>query len=142
MIIRYTRKHLIADFIVGSLYLLAGITGIIFASGLFIKYGFVAVGFWYMGSAFYKLKFQYLKLENQILTCFVPGRKKKIDLGQVTRIKKFTDEITFLTPHEELKISTKLINKEDFPAFIELLASLDLDVKNNPFSQNAEKCAI
>ncbi|NJW51300.1 hypothetical protein [Salinimicrobium oceani] len=127
-----------ADFIVGSLYLLAGITGIIFGSGLFIKYGFVAVGLWYLGSAFYKLKFQYISIEGHSLTCFVPGRKKKIDLREVTRIKKFTDEITFLTPHTELTVSTKLINKKDFPAFKGFLCSLDLEYEKNPFTHGVQ----
>ncbi|WP_029035965.1 hypothetical protein [Salinimicrobium xinjiangense] len=141
MVIRYSNKHLIADFTVGSLYLLAGILGIIFGSDIF-KYLFTALGILYLGSSFYKLKFQCLRIENQVLTYFVPGRKKRIDLRQITRIKKITDEITFLTPHKELNISTKLINKEDFPAFKEFLASLDLEPEKNSFSETAEKSAI
>ena len=141
MIVRYTKRHLASELIVGSLYLLTGILGIIFRSDIFI-YLFTALGILYLGSGFYKLKFQYLKLEGQIITCFLPGRKKKIDLRQLTRIKKFTDEITFLTPHNELTISTKLINKEDFPAFKKFLASLDLEPKKNPFSETPEKTRI
>ncbi len=141
MIIRYTKRHLTTELIVGSLYLLTGILGIIFSSDIFI-YLFTALGILYLGSGFYKLKFQYLKIEGQIITCFLPGRKKKIDLRQLTRIRKFTDEITFLTPHKELTISTRLINKEDFPAFKEFLGSLDLEPEKNPFSETPENSTI
>lgn len=141
MIVRYTRRHLLADFIVGSLYLLTGILGMIFNSDIF-KYLFTALGILYLGSGLYKWKFHYLKIEGKILTCFVPGGKKRIDLSQVSRIKSFTDEITFLTPHKELTVSTKLINKEDFPAFKEFLASLDLEPDKNSFSVTPEKPAI
>ncbi|WP_324719266.1 hypothetical protein [Salinimicrobium sp. HB62] len=141
MIVRYTRRHLLADFIVGSLYLLTGILGMIFNSDIF-KYLFTALGILYLGSGFYKWRFQYLRIEGKILTCFVPGGKKKLDLSQVSRIKSFTDEITFLTPHKELTVSTKLINKEDFPAFKEFLASLDMEPDKNSFSVTAEKPTI
>lgn len=132
MIFKYRKKHLIVGFIIGALYTIAGILGIFFSSG--VHYLFTAVGLWYVGSTFYKLKFQYLKLEDGILTCFVPGAKKRLDLEEVTRIIKFTDEITFLTPHEKLKISTRLIAKEDLPALKDVLASLDLEAEKNPFT--------
>lgn len=137
MIIRYRKKQIISDIIVGSLYLITGILGIIFDSEIF-KYAFTALGILYLGSGFYKLKFQYIKVQDQVLTRFEPGNKKKVDLKHVTRIKKFTDEITFLTPNEKLKISTNLIDKEDLPAFENLLASLDLEQEKNPFA-NAVK---
>ena len=136
MIIRYPKKQVKSDLIVGSLYLLTGILGIIFGSNIFI-YGFTALGIFYLGSGFYKLKYQYLQIEDQILTCFVPGSKKKIDLEQITQIKKFADEITFLTPHEKLKISTNLIAREDLPAFENFLASLELEPQNNPYFKAA-----
>jgi len=62
-------------------------------------------------------------------------QQKKIDLSKVTRIKKFADEITFLTPHEKLKISTKLIAREDLLNLQNLLASLDLEPQKNPFKK-------
>lgn len=134
MIIKYSKKHLRTDFIVGSLYLLSGILGIIFGSNAFIEYGFTALGIFYLATFFYKFRFPYLRIEDHILTCHVFASKKQIDLTQLTRIVKFTDEITFLTPHKKLKISTKLINKEDLPAFKEMLASLDLESEKNPFT--------
>lgn len=135
MIIRYPKKHIIADLVVGSLYLLAGILGMIFGSGFFIEYAFIALGLLYLGSSFYKLNFQYLKLESQILTCYLPGSKKSINLTEVTQIKRITDEIAFLTPYKKLKISTKLIAREDLPVFKKALADLDLGPEKNPFSQ-------
>jgi hypothetical protein len=139
MKIRYSKKQIRLDFIVGSLYFLTGILGIIFGSRVPVPYLFTTLGLFYLGSFYYKLKFQYLKLEGQVLTCFALGSKKKIDLSQVTRIKKFTDEITFLTPHEKLKISTKLIAREDWTAFQDLLASLDLEPDRNPFKKEIVK---
>lgn len=123
----------------GSLYLICGVAGIIFDSGIFLKYGFTALGVFYYGFYFYKLKFQYLELEDQILTCNIPGNKKEIDLTKVTRIKKIADEITFLTLHEKLVIRTDLIAREDLPVLKDALASLELEPIKNPFKKEIIK---
>lgn len=146
MIIRYRKRYLRTDLIVGSLYLLAGVAGIIVQSNIYnlvINVFFSLAGFFFLSSYYYKQKYQYLKLEAGVLTCYIFGSKNRsIDLRQVTSIKKFTDEITFLTPHKKLKISTKLIAKEDLPAFKAVMTSLDLKPEKNPFTEPAEKFDI
>lgn len=136
MIIRYRKKHLRTDFIVGSLYLMSVLPAIYFHSSSFqliINFLFLVSGVFFLGSYYYKQKYQYLQIKNNVLTCFIFGSKNRsVDLRELSGIKKFTDEITFLTPHERLKISTKLIAKEDLPAFENFLASLDLEPGKNP----------
>ena len=139
MKIRYSKKHLRSDLLIGSLYLMFGIYGFFFDSNVFIKYGFTLAGILFLSSFYYKQKFQYLQIKDSILTCYVlPGRNKNINLTELTRIKKFADEITFLTPYEKLKISTNLIAKEDLPDFKNALASLNLEPEKNPFSESVE----
>ena len=135
MIINYRNKYLRADLIFGILYLVLGLTGFFYGSNGFIKYGFTAIGLLYLFQYFYKVKYSYLKIEGNILFLNIIFQQKKIDLSKVTRIKKFADEITFLTPHEKLKISTKLIAREDLLNLQNLLASLDLEPQKNPFKK-------
>ncbi len=116
-----------------------GLSGFFYGSNGFIRYGFTGVGLLYLLQYIYKLKYSYLKIEGNILILNLFFQQKKIDLTQVTRIKKFTDEITFLTPHEKLKISTKIIAREELPAFENLLASLDLEPGKNPFKKDIIK---
>ncbi|MHA6280331.1 hypothetical protein ACXYMT_09125 [Salinimicrobium sp. CAU 1759] len=146
MIVNYKRKYLLSDLIIGSLYLLAGVAGFIFQSNPFSLISntfFSFAGFFLLGSYFYKQRYQYLKFEEGVLTCHIYGSKNiSVMLQEITGIKKFTDEITFLTPHKKLKVSTKLIDKEDLPAFKEFLAALDLEPEKNPFSEPAKKSLI
>ena len=138
MIIRYRKKHIRTDLVVGALYLMSVLPAIYFHSSSFqliINFLFLVSGLFFLGSYYYKQKYQYLQVKNNVLTCFIFGSKNRsVDLRELSRIKKFTDEITFLTPHEKLKISIKLINKEDYFAFKEFLASLDLEPERNPFT--------
>lgn len=133
MIINYRKKYLRAYFIFGSFYLVLGLSGFFYELSKFSTYGFTGIGLFCLLQYFYKWKYSYLRIEDNILTLFLFFQLKKINLSQVTRIKKFADEITFLTPHEKMKISTNLIDREDLPAFENLLASLDLEPEKNPF---------
>ncbi len=139
MITKYRKKYLWADLIFGILYLLLGLSGFFYGSNGFIMYGFTGIGLLYLFQFFYKLKYSYLKIERIILFRNLIFQQKKIDLSQVTRIKKIADEIIFLTPHEKLKISTKLVGRKDLPAFHDLLASLDLEPERNPFKKEILK---
>lgn len=136
MVIKHRKKYFWIDLILGTLYLGLGLSSFFFDSNSILgKYGFTLVGIIYLVQFFYKWKNPYLKFEKTFLVLNIIFQQKKIDLSQVTRIKKFTDEITFLTPHEKLKISTKLISREDLPAFEEAIASLNLDPERNPFKK-------
>jgi hypothetical protein len=139
MVIHYRKQYLRTDLIIGSLYILAGVAGFIFQSGPYnfiIGSCFSLGGFFFLGSYYYKQKHQYLQMENNVLTYWIFGSKKRsVDLREITRIKKFADEITFFTPYKKLKISTNMIAGEDLPVIKNLLASLDLEPEKNPFKK-------
>ena len=135
MTIPYRKKYLRADLIFGTLYVVLGLSGFLYSSNVFIRYSFTGIGLLYLLQYFYKLRYSYLKVEGDILIRNVIFQQKRIDLSKVTRIKKFADEITFLTPHEKLKISSKLIGREDLLNLLSLLASLDLEPQKNPFNK-------
>lgn len=135
MTIQYRKKYVRADLYFGITYLLLGSSGFFFDTNVFISYGFSFIGALYLIQYFYKSKYPYIKIEDNILRVNIIFQPKEIDLSQITRIKKFADEITFLTPHERLKISTKLIAKEDFPHLEKTLSNLTLEPERNPFKK-------
>lgn len=80
---------------------------------------------------FFQRKFQYLTLENGVLTKN-NLRKKSILLNEIIQIKSFPGKIRLFTSEaKELSINTELISEDSRHELLKVLGSLELE--NNPF---------
>lgn len=110
MNIRYTRKKLRKNFIVGLIWLLLGLVLMIINDfNNLSDIIWILMGIVYFGIYSYEYHNQYLAIENgtmKVNTLF--GRK--INMNEIERIKKFPREYILKTDKKELIINTQIID--------------------------------
>ena len=139
MKVRYSKRHLRTDFLLGGCFFVLGCLGFLFQNP-FISYGFSAVGILNLIQYFYKRKEQYLEVSNdELILNIIFQKNKKIDFNEVTSVQKFADEITFLAPYSQLKVNISLIAKEDLWILENAIASVERNLKKDVFLNDALK---
>lgn len=110
MEIKYKKKHLNVNLILGLVWL------IWFFIGVFGKeepnwtdYGWIVISLMYLGIYYYQKKYNYLTLENGIIKVNGPFGKK-LNLNEIKWIKKFAGDYILKTDEKELTINTQIIN--------------------------------
>lgn len=109
IIIPYSAKHLRNSLIFGILWLVIGLLDIVFTEPFWTAYGFLLIGFLYLGSYAYMKIFKYITIDNG----YIWGNKpftKKINLSEIKTIKKFAGDYTLTTDHHQLKIHTGIVD--------------------------------
>ena len=131
MNIRYSRKVVRKDLILGSLFLLLGIYFVAEEPDNILRYGFLLVSLLHLISGFYQLKMPYLKLKNGSITRggFI---SKSISLSEVERIRKFAGDYTLFTPEKKLKINSELVDRSQLNELDELMGSLEIPLDETP----------
>ncbi|WP_424493749.1 hypothetical protein [Salinimicrobium sp. GXAS 041] len=133
MRIRFSKRHLRTDFLLGGCFFALGCLGFVFQNP-FLSYGLSAVGILNLVQYFYKRKEKYLEISNnELILNIIFQRKKKINLKEVTRVKKFAGEITFFASYGHLKINTDLIAKEDLWILENAIASVERNLGKDVF---------
>ena len=133
MKIRYTKKRLLFNGLLGGVFVLTSLLQLQRKSGLshYLIYGLqLLLGLVMVASYFYERKFQYLVIEHGKLTKnrFI---SKSLQLSEVNRIQSFPGKIKLFTSEEQLSINTELIEDNSWNDLLKILGSLE--VENNPF---------
>jgi hypothetical protein len=112
----------------GLLWLVLGTTAVIFNSDKIINYGYLLIGMLYVGTYFFENSQQYLTIENGTIsknTLF----PKKVNLNDITSIKKFAGDYIIKTDSTELKINIEVIDKNSLEDLNRVLDTLNLEAK-------------
>ena len=133
MKIRYTKKRLFFNGLLGSVFVVGGLLQLQRKTELsdYLMYGTqFLLGLLMVASYFYERKYQYLIIKNGKLT---KNRflTKSLQLNKVTKIQSFPGKIKLFTSEEKLNINTGLIDDESMNGLLKVLGSLE--VGNNPF---------
>ena len=136
MKIRYTKKRLRANLILGLLWLALSL-----AKGLFSVFDdwtdffFVGMAILYLGQYLIEWQNQYLSIDQDQIKVNYPFGKK-INLSDINRIKKFAGDYIIKTDRRELIINTQIIDRESLNVLNQVLATLDLPPDKTPFANN------
>ena len=136
MKIRYSKKQFLFNGLLGGTFLLASLIQLFRKEESFsahhVIYGIqFLLGFTMVILYFFQRKFQYLNIENGILTKN-NLRKKSILLNEIIQIKSFPGKIKLFTSEaKEFSINTELISDDSRHDLLKVLGSLK--VENNPF---------
>jgi hypothetical protein len=76
---------------------------------LWIDYGFLVLGIFYLILYFYQKQYKYLRIENEIINVNGPFGKR-LNLIEIKRIKKFAGDYILKTDKLELTINTQIID--------------------------------
>ncbi len=126
MTIRFKRKRLKYNLILGILWLVLGISGVILDTTNFFVYGYLLVGILQLGTYFYENKNQYLTIENGVISKN-NLIAKKINLNDIVGFKKFAGDYILKTDSSELKINTEFIDENSLKELNTFLESLNLE---------------
>lgn len=126
MKIRFTKKQFNNYLVFGVLWLILGIYLLTLESGNFFYFGYVIIGLLYLGGYIFMKNRQYLTIEDGVITKnnLFP---KKIDLIEITKIKKFAGDYILKTNNGELTINTRLIDKKSLADLDTVLEKLDVE---------------
>ena len=128
MKIRFTKKRLKHYLIFGIIWLVLGITAVIFNSDNVFNYGYLIIGILYFGTYLFENNKQYLTIENGIISKnhLIP---QKINLNEIKQIKKFAGDYILKTDSTELRINTELIEENSLAELNNVLEKLNLYTK-------------
>lgn len=89
---------------------------------------------WLMVLAFFhQKKYQYLTIENGLLTKN-SLKRKTIQLEKIEQIQSFPGRIKIYTSEKDLSINTLILDEDSLKAMYKTLGSLQLEQQENPFS--------
>ena len=91
-----------------------------------MNYGYLIAAFLYIGNYLLKSKNQYLTIDNDSITLhnLIP---KKIYQNDLVKIKKITGDFILQTDKSELRIRTRLIDKNSLKDLKKILKHLDFN---------------
>ena len=129
--IRYTKKRLFSSLILGGMFAAFGLLRLLEEpENSWLYYLQLLFGLFAVGAYFYERHFQYLLIENGILTKN-SIRRKSLQLDKITRIHSLPGRIKLFTSEEKLSINTELIEDDSRNDLLKVLGSLE--VEHNPF---------
>jgi len=110
MKIQYKKRQLNFNLIYGIIWMTFFLAKLIFDDELhWLDYGWVLISLAYFGIYFYQKKYKYVTIENGVLTVSGPFRKK-INLNEIKRIKKFAGDYILKSEEKELTINAQIID--------------------------------
>lgn len=133
MIIKYSRKFQWKILITGIIFLVLGLIAVWIDSlnpvrYLPMMYGISLLVYYHL----FLKKTPYLQVEGYVLTIWKSFKKKKINLSEVIRIKKFAGDITLFTSEIKIKIRQDVIDEASMEDLDKLLSSLDAEAEEYP----------
>lgn len=130
MKIRYKRRFLRWNLIFGIFWLLLGVISTSNNSENYLNYGYLIVALLYIGNYLHKSKNQYLTIDNDSITLnnLIPKKIYQIDLVQ---IKKSAGDFILQTDKIELRVETRLIDKNSLKDLEKILKHLNNNNNNN-----------
>lgn len=125
MIIRYKHKRLRWNVVFGLFWVIIGVISISANPVNYLNYGYIIAGLLYFGNFIVKSTNQYVTIENGIISLnyLIP---KKIHLNELTQIKSVAGDYILKTEKTELRIKTRLIEKNSLKELKKVLNNLNL----------------
>ena len=125
-IIKYKKSRLRFNLLIGLFWFLLGFTGIFIKSrSYWPDYGFIFISILYLSTYFYYKKNHYLIItDNKIVLNKLI--KKRIDINNIKKIKRFSGEYTLISNDTELKINTELIENDFLLDLNEYLEKIEI----------------
>jgi hypothetical protein len=133
MKIRYNKKRQNYNLAFGIVWAIIGLVSISYSEENKIgDYLFLLASILYFGLFFYERTNQYITItENEIKKNTLFG--KKINIAEITSIKKIAGDYILKTDNVEMIINTELITEVSFNDLINILSNLNLPTKKSPF---------
>lgn len=131
MKIKYSKKRLYSNLLLGVLFGIMGVLKISEGSADYLNYFQLALGLFMIGVFFFESYYQYLKIENGVLTRY-SFRRKSVKLSEVEKIRKFAGDYILFTSEKKLKINSELVNKGQTADLESILRSLDIPFEETP----------
>ncbi|NER10405.1 hypothetical protein SAMN06265375_10150 [Muriicola jejuensis] len=142
MKIKYTKKRLRVNLILGLIWLVLGV----------LKWGFDHFDFWldyyplvlaflYLALYLFELQNQYLNIVEDLIKKNYPFGKQ-IHLPDVTRIKKYAGDYILLTDKSKMKIDTQIIDPDCLKKLKRVLADLNLSPDKTPFTTSVQYTSL
>ena len=90
----------------------------------YMNYGYLIIGFLFLGNYIFKSKNQYLTIDSEMITIhtLVP---KKIILTDLKKIKKLARDYILVSENGEIRIETRLIEKNSLKDLKKTLKNLE-----------------
>ena len=112
MKIRYSKKRLRTNLILGCAWTILSIAKLLFNEELkWPDYALFVLGLLYFALYLYEINYQYITIENGFIYKNWPF-SKKLELAKVTQIKKFAGDVTLISEDKKLKIDTLILSAE------------------------------
>lgn len=133
MKIQYNKKRQNYNLAFGIVWAIIGLVSISYGEENKIgDYLFLLSSILYFGLYFYERTNQYITItENEIKKNTLFG--KKINIAEITSIKKIAGDYILKTDNAEMIINTELITEESFSDLINILSNLNLSANKTPF---------
>lgn len=115
-IIKYNRRRLQGDLFLGIAWTL------FFGVGLVVNYEniewhyylYILLSFIYLGKYFYESHYHYLIIDNESIIKPNIFDTQKINISDITHVKKFAGDITIYTDNTKIGISKNLVEQESY----------------------------
>ncbi|RXJ50048.1 hypothetical protein [Gelidibacter gilvus] len=127
MKIKFKKKRLKYLMIVGIMWVIFGITAVIFFSDNIFNYGYLILGILYFCVYLFEYNKQYLTIENGTITKN-HLISKKINLVDIKGIRKFAGDYKLKTDTDELIIDTNLIEENSLVDLESVLNNLHVEI--------------
>ncbi|MGO4921536.1 hypothetical protein [Maribacter spongiicola] len=133
MKIQYNKKRQNYNLAFGIVWAIIGLVSISYGEENKIgDYLFLLASILYFGLYFYERTNQYITItENEIKKNTLFG--KKINIAEITSIKKIAGDYILKTDKAEMIINTELIKEDSFKDLINTLSNLNLPPNKTPF---------
>ena len=131
MKIKYSKKPLYSNLVLGALFSLMGILKISEGSADTLNYFQLILGLFMTGLFLFESYHQYLKIENGMLIKY-SFRRKSLKLSEVEKIKKFAGDYILYSTGKKVKINSELVKKNQKAELENLLRSLDIPIEETP----------
>jgi len=139
MKIRFKKKRLRANLILGLVWVGFGIISLEIDDNIsWTDYGYMVIGLLYLGQYWADRTWHYLTIaDGTIRKNGLHGFGQKINLNDITWIKKFAGDYTLITGQRNLKIDTDLIDEDSLADLNRVLGALELPPEKTPFAKSA-----
>lgn len=127
MKIKFKKKRLKYLMIVGIMWVIFGITAVVFFSDNIFNYGYLIIGILYFCIFLFEYNKQYLTIENGMISKNHLN-SKKILLKDIKGIRKFAGDYKLKTDTDELIIDTNLIEETSLADLEMVLNNLNVEI--------------
>lgn len=136
MNIRYKKKRLRINLIITILWGFLVVATLFFGSKRqWFDYIYYVMFIFYLTQYFYEYKNQYLTIKDGNISRNLLFQKKKMNLNEITQVKKFAGDYILKTKREELTIYTQVIDEDSLADLDAVLSQLDLPADRTPFAK-------